>query len=152
MGGALSLAHRVFGTHSLLFLFCFLLLIVMATPLVQAQDSPSTATPSVEGVRLVVKYGDGVEKHFTRLPWSEGATVLDVLQAAARHPRGIRFKHRGDGATLLVTQIDDLANESGLGEGHNWIYRVNDRMGERSAGICPVQPGDTVLWSFERYR
>ena len=103
-------------------------------------------------VRLVIDYGDGVQKHFTQLRWKDGATVHTQLQDAARHSRGIRTQHRGKGATLLVTQIDDVGNEGAAGSGRNWIFRVNGEVGERSAGICPLAAGDTVLWSFETYR
>jgi hypothetical protein len=117
---------------------------------VDADETAEAARASEQVVRLIVDYGDGVEKHFTRLGWRDGATVWDVLQDAARHPRGIQVRHRGNGATTLIIAIDEAGNEPGTGR--NWIYRVNDRVGERSAGICPVQAGDTILWRFETYR
>ncbi len=76
-------------------------------------------------------------------------TVWDAMQAAAKHPRGITVAHRGKGATLMVTQIDDVKNQ---GDGLNWIFRLNDEIGERSAGIQSVKAGDTILWRFETYR
>jgi hypothetical protein len=125
--------------------------IVVATAAVRSsgQAEPARGKPSESIVQLVIDYGDGVQKHFTRLPWRDGITVLDVMLAAAQHPRGIRVQHRGKGATVLVTQIDDVHNEGGTGTGRNWIYRVNDQVGERSAGIRAVEPGDKILWSFE---
>jgi len=100
-------------------------------------------------VRMVVDYGDGVQKHFTRLRWREDMTVLDALKAASKHPRGIQFECRGRAATAFLTKIDDLENE---GRGSNWIYRVNDKLARRSIGIFTLQPGDTVLWRFGEYR
>jgi hypothetical protein len=52
----------------------------------------------------------------------------------------------------LITQIDDVGNQGAGGSQRNWIYRVNDQVGQRSAGICPVAAGDTILWRFETYR
>ena len=46
-------------------------------------------TAASETVRLVIDYNDGVEKHFTALPWKAGVTVFDLLQEAKRHPHGI---------------------------------------------------------------
>jgi hypothetical protein len=108
-----------------------------------ADDGPT------KSVRMVIAYGDGVEKHFTQLPWNDGMTVLDALKAAAQHPRGITFKYRGKGATAFLTQIDDLKNE---GRQRNWIFRVNSKLADRSFGIVTLKPGDAVLWKFGEYR
>ncbi len=100
-------------------------------------------------VRVVVDYGDGVEKHFTAISWREGMTVLDAMQAAQEHPRGLKFKFRGSGATAFLTQIDDLENQ---GRGGNWVYRVNGELAERSFGVYHLEAGDAVLWRFEKPR
>lgn len=100
-------------------------------------------------VTLIVDYGDGVEKHFTQLAWKQGLTVLQVLEAAQQHPRGIKFVYRGHGETAFLTQIDDLANE---GRGRNWTYRVGGELPPRSFALCEVQPGDAILWRFGAYR
>jgi hypothetical protein len=112
--------------------------------LVAAEDAPKPPT-----VKLVIDYGDGVEKHFTALPWKEGMTVLDVLEAAAHHPRGIKLVHRSSGETAFLTQIDDLKNE---GRGRNWLYSVNGQQGKKSFGAAAVKAADTILWSFGEYR
>ena len=110
-----------------------------------AADEP----PAAKTVRMVVDYGDGVQKHFTKLAWREGMTVLDALVAAAKHPRGIKIKYRSKGATAFLTKIDDLENE---GRARNWVYRVNNKLADRSFGVFPLKPGDTVLWKFGEYR
>jgi hypothetical protein len=48
----------------------------------------------------------------------------------------------------MVIKIADLANE---GDGRNWLYSVNDKQGEVSAGIHKLQPGDAALWKFAVY-
>src|SRR5687768_11076287 len=87
-----------------------------------------------ETVKLVVDYGDGVQKQFAALPWTKETTVLAALEAAAKHPRGINFTHQGKGETVLVTAIDDLKNE---GRGRNWLYEVNGKLGDRSCAVMP---------------
>ena len=116
-----------------------------------ARTTSANATEISESkVALVIDYGDGVEKHFKRLAWQDNATVWSMLQQAIKHPRGLRVKHQGRGDTLFVRAIDNVTNEGGAGR--NWIYRVNNQLGDRGAGIHPVQKGDTVLWTFERYQ
>jgi hypothetical protein len=107
------------------------------------KDSPSRT------VRLIIDYGDGVQKHFTQLRWQNGMTVLDALEAAQKHPRGIEVKYRGKGATAFLTQIDDLENQ---GRGRNWVYRVNGKLADRSFARFTLKSGDTVLWKFGQYR
>lgn len=118
----------------------FLVAISAETTLTQA-DEP-------EVVRLVIDYHDGVEKHFNAISWKSGMTVMDAMQVAKKHPRGISFEHKGKGATALLTKIDDVENE---GRGRNWLYRVNGEPGDRSMGIFELQAGDTILWRFDNY-
>jgi hypothetical protein len=100
-------------------------------------------------VRLSIDYGDGVQKVFSGLEWQEKATVFSALEAAAKHPRGIKFEHRGSGATTLVTSIDGQKNE---GRGRNWLYEVNGKLGETSCALAEIQAGDAVLWRFATYQ
>ena len=109
-----------------------------------ADDAPKPPT-----VQLIIDYGDGVQKHFTALEWKEGMTVLDALEAAQKHPRGIKIVYRGKGATAFLTQIDELENE---GRGRNWIYRVNGELAKKSFAILTVKAADTILWTFGEYR
>ncbi len=107
------------------------------------QERPDEKSPPA--VRLVIDYGDGVQKHFTRLTWNAGMTVLDLMRAAQQHPRGITFAQRGRGPTAFLTRIDDLENE---GRGRNWTYRINDRLADRSFAVQTVQAREQVVWRF----
>lgn len=109
----------------------------------QSDDAPPAR------VQLIIDYGDGVEKHFTALPWHTGMTVLDALEAAQQHPRGIRFAYRGKAATAFLTRIDDVENE---GRGRNWLYEVNQVAATTSFATCALAAGDTVLWKFSDKR
>ncbi|MBC7853084.1 MAG: DUF4430 domain-containing protein [Pirellulaceae bacterium] len=112
-----------------------------------AEPPPEQAVK--ETVKLVIDYGDGVQTQFAELPWTKETTVLAALEAAAKHPRGIKFTHQGKGETVLVTAIDDQKNE---GRGRNWLYEVNGKLGDRSCAVMPLKSGDSVLWRFGKYR
>ena len=102
-------------------------------------------------VRLVVDFGDGVEWHFTKLPWRKGLTVADALHAAAAHKRGVPIRTKGSGATTLVVEVGNLKNEGGAADARNWLYWVNDQSADVGAGARELQPGDRVLWKFAKY-
>jgi hypothetical protein len=106
------------------------------------------AEPQAQTVKLTIDYGDGVQKTFLNLEWKEKLTVFGALQAAEKHPRGIKVEHSGSGETTFIKAIDDAANE-GQG-GRNWRYSVNDEGGRTSAGIAELKPGDRILWRFAR--
>lgn len=109
------------------------------------------AEPASQTVRLVVDFGDGVELHFTKLPWRNEMTVLDALAAAAKHRRGVEFKQRGSGGSALITQIGDLKNGGGGAQTKNWMFYVNGKHAKTSAGAQPLEPGDVALWRFQVY-
>jgi len=110
---------------------------------------PKDPEGAKEAVKLVVDYGDGVQKVFASIPWTKETTVFAALEAAAKHPRGIKIAHQGKGETLLVTAIDDLKNE---GRGRNWLYEVNGKLGDRSCAVMSLKAGDSVLWRFGKYQ
>jgi hypothetical protein len=114
-----------------------------------AADFAAAAEPAAKSVKLTIDYGDGVQKTFKAIDWKQGMTVFDALQAAAKHPRGIKVSHRGSGSLVLITAIDGQANE---GNGRNWIYEVNGKSGEVGAGAAELKAGDAVLWWFGEYQ
>lgn len=131
-------------------------LVTLATTLFLMGGPRSLRTTAAEpaadpksSVKLIVDYGDGVQKQFSAIPWREKMTVLDTLQWCTKHARGVMVKSRGMGSTAFVLQIDDLANE---GSGRNWVFRVNDELGKSSSGVATVKAGDTILWRFEEYQ
>jgi uncharacterized protein DUF4430 len=116
---------------------------------IAANRAAAQAEPAAsKTVELTIDYGDGVQKVFRELAWNEGMTVLDALEAAAKHPRGIKPAHRGSGATAFVTAIDDLKNE---GSGRNWTYEVNGKKANKSCGVWTLEGGDRVVWRFAKY-
>ena len=109
----------------------------------------SAAEPADKSIKLTIDYGDGVQKVFVALPWKEKLTVLAALEAAQKHPRGIKLAYQGSGERAFVTAIDDVKNE---GRGKNWLYEVNGERAEKSAGVYELSAGDAVLWRFSEGR
>lgn len=101
-------------------------------------------------VTLTIDYGDGAQKRFPTITWRDKMTVLGALEWAAKHPHGIHFSGKGKGSTKLISKIDDLKNSGA--DGKNWVFRVNDKLGDRSCGVFPIKANDRILWRFERYQ
>jgi hypothetical protein len=110
-----------------------------------AAEEPSTK--DAKTVEVTVDYGDGAQRRYV-LPYREGSTLLQVMEAVQMHPRGVSFKYRGRAETAFLTEIDQVQNE---GRGRNWLYRVNDLKGEESFGVHRVAPGDRIVWKFEKF-
>jgi len=106
------------------------------------------AAQPAQTVHLAVDYGDGVMKTIMDIPWTQGQTVLDVMNAAKARPHGITFEFRGSGSSAFLTKIDDLTSQGGGAGKKNWQFWVNAAYGNRSFGVYEVQPQDTVLWRF----
>jgi hypothetical protein len=132
--------------HSTGGLLALLVFLHLTTPVLAAE--PAAAVKPMKAVRLVVDYGDGVEVHFKALPWREGMTVVDALEAAQKHPRGIKFVQRGRDATAMITEIGGKQNE---GSGKNWIFSVGGKTADLGAGAYELKAGDTILWEFKPY-
>lgn len=113
-----------------------------------AQWQAAEGKPSVA---MTIDYGDGMEKRFSRIPHEDGMTVLAALNAAASHPRGIKFEKTGSGEAAMLTAIDGVANESGGAKSRNWIYRLNGKLATVSFDAYTLEPDDVILWRFEKY-
>ena len=128
---------------------CFAL--VMGGALAGNRPRASAQDTTAKTVQLVVDFGDGVEVHFTRIPWKSGAKVIDAVAAADTAPHGVKFTRIGSGETAMVTKIGDVKNEGQGPNRRNWLYRINGKLAEEGIGAQPLAPGDVVLWKFEPY-
>lgn len=124
---------------------------VVAMLLAAAASGFSGSAPPTT-VRVILDYGNDVEKHYNALPWKDGLTVLDALKLARESKPGIEFRTSGNGETALVTEIDGFANRPGGPDGRNWVFRVNDRLATRSCGVEVLRPGDVALWKYDQWR
>jgi hypothetical protein len=115
-----------------------------------ALAAPGNDAPA-QAVRLVIDYGDGSQKVFTRVPWREHMTVLDAMNHAKKHPRGVTFEHRGRGETAFLTQIDELRNEGGGAGNRNWQFWVNGQRAQQGFGALELKQNDAVEWRFATF-
>ncbi len=110
------------------------------------------ATQAKTHVRLVIDFGDGVEKHFTMIEHKPGLTAMDALLAAKANARGIRLEHSGKGETAFVSAIDDLKNQGSGKDRKNWQFFVNDVFATQGPGATALKAGDTVKWVYEVWK
>ncbi|MEA2888626.1 MAG: hypothetical protein QOD11_2986 [Bradyrhizobium sp.] len=145
-GLSVNIPARMKATRRHLVLGCLGLFVLLAGMPLHRE----ALAQSVQSVRLVVDYGDGVAKIFDPLPWSKGNTVLDVLNAAKASPHGISFSYTGQGATAFLTDIDGVTNQGGGASAKNWQYWVNTMYADRSFAVFEVQATDTIFWRFTK--
>ena len=125
----------------------FTLFALSALAAIQARGGPDESKP-VHAVRLIIDYGDGVQKHFTAVAWKKDLTVFDAMSQAKASPHGITFQHTGSGSSAFLTRIDDLQNEGGGSGKRNWLFWVNTKLGDKSFGEYKLEPSDVVMWKF----
>lgn len=109
----------------------------------------STATGHSSGTaQLVIDFGGRRKNISVDVPCSANSTVFQILERA-RNMSDLEFNVSGSDETTFVRSIDGIENEGA--EGDNWVFRVNDKLGDSSCGVFPVRPGDHVLWALGDY-
>ncbi len=117
--------------------------------LAHADGGPGKAHRQV--VQIVIDYGNGVRKHYTRIGWRHEMTVLDAMNRAKELRPGLAFGSPGSGPTAIITQIDGIRNEGGGSGKRNWLYWVNDGFADAGIGAKRLDVGDVVIWRFDTY-
>ncbi len=77
---------------------------------------------------------------------SESDHVLDILKRVTKENK-IQMEYRGMGATAYVEGIQNLY-EFDRGSGSGWMYSINGKFPNKSAGIWPVEQGDHIQWLY----
>ena len=95
---------------------------------------------------LIVKFNGKSDDRDFEVPCPASSTVLSILRSS---PMLFEMIGQSD-TTAFIVSIDGVENEKSLGD--NWVYRVNGSLGDTSAGLFPVRPGDTVEWTFGKYQ
>ena len=143
--------RRKLALLSVLAISVFFLAPIGSLPLADNITAAFAAEPTAKTVELVVDYGDGVQKRFAALAFTDGMNVLDALQAAKRHAHGIDFEFAGKGEMAFLLSIDGQKNQGGGETGKNWVFRLNQKLGHKSFAVQTLAAGDVVLWRFEVY-
>jgi hypothetical protein len=108
---------------------------------VENAEQQAANVAAQQRVSLAIDFGNGQRRDF-EIPWHEGLTVADAIQAAP----GLKSAKRGSGNGAFLTAIGDIANQGA--DGNNWTYEVNGQTADRSFAIYELLPGDRVLWKF----
>ncbi|MFD1738602.1 DUF4430 domain-containing protein [Bacillus salitolerans] len=118
---------------------------------VTKQDTPTeNKTPTTvkkDYVTLSITGKDG-ETIFakTTVPIDEGDTVLSVLMKIAKE-KGIPVSVRGRNANAYIEAINNLF-EFDHGPMSGWVFRVNNQVPTKSAGIYNVVNEDEIRWVY----
>lgn len=119
-----------------------------------ANTSTDGEAKTVAGtVRLTIdfrsaKHDHDLENIQVDIPCSADSTVLAIMQRA-QNLGDVSLKYTGKGELVFVSAIGGVSNLGGGGD--NWVFSVNDQLGDKSCGVFPVKPGDRVLWVFGKY-
>ena len=122
--------------------------LLLVSACAKEKTPPVRSTPAAPVQLLVDFNGRGENKQF-QVDWNSELTAFDCLRQLAAADK-LTLASRGDGAQTLVTAIDGLENQWSAGD--NWIYTVNDRLGDRSSAVFPLSPGDRLVWRFGKYK
>ena len=122
---------------------------VSSAPAISEVRAQSPTQPTVNKLRLKIVSGE--EKQMFEIESSEKLkTVSDLLKYVADADESFKYKSRGSGRTFFITEINGQKNEGA--RGRNWIYTVNGKLGNKSAGLFEIKPGDEIEWNLKRYR
>lgn len=135
-----------------LFLLSIAVVTVGCQPSADPQTEKGIAGPSNETplgqVELKIDFLSDRDPIVSTVDCGEGATVLSVMQSAKKSGE-LEFEFTGSGEAAFVKSIGGVQNQGGSGD--NWVFRVNDELGNASCGVISVNPGDRVLWVFGKY-
>ena len=108
-------------------------------------------------VALTIDYSNGVQKHFSSIPWKKGLTILEAIQASAEIPPGATISFGSDRSGHVIGLVVDELPRKDV-PASEWVVWVNakpfhDRLGtETSFHFHPderegnlLNPGDQVL-------
>lgn len=143
---------RIHGAMRLLFLF-------FAVSLFSAGCDSSTTGSGTVGrsattagtVQLEADFAGRQANVSVAVPCSLDSTVFQILERA-QNMGDLKFEFSGDKenpAELFINSINGIENEGGGGD--NWVYRVNDQLGNSGSGVFEVKKGDHIIWKLGKY-
>jgi hypothetical protein len=137
-------------------LFCLLSIVLGCEPkpLTGSKGGRKQAPADVQGnvsaqeVKLTIDTGDPKVTTF-KVPYTEKMTVRDLLKAV--EPQGITAEYKGEGEGAMLQALKGIRNEGGGEDAKNWIYYINGKPAWESSAVYSLQPGDAIIWRFEKY-
>ncbi|MCM3288848.1 DUF4430 domain-containing protein [Paenibacillus sp. MER 180] len=105
---------------------------------------PATNTITLSVEKRTVGKGDIIAP--VRVELQDGDTAYTALERIAEK-RGISIESTGSGANLYIQAIDGLA-EFDNGSLSGWMYSVNGKFPNYSAGIYNLKNGDVLRWQY----
>ncbi len=84
-----------------------------------------------------------------KVPFTDKMTVRDLLKAA--EPQGITLIYEGEGEGAMLKSLQGVGNQGGGESAKNWIFYVNGKQATVSSAVYSLQPGDAIIWRFEKY-
>ncbi len=112
-------------------------------------------------VSLCIDYNNGVQKHFSSIPWKEDLTILDAVAASTNIPPGMAVGFGSDrSGHVLGLVIDGMPSEAT--PTLDWVVSINAKRFEHrlgtptSFGFFPdertanlLRPGDHVVMKLD---
>jgi hypothetical protein len=125
-----------------------LLMLLMCGGCGSAGQRTEPVVGALAQVQLQIDFNGRAENKQFHIDWKDNLTVFACLEELQREGK-LTMASRGAGAETFLIAIDGLENSGGGGD--NWVYYVNDRLGDASAGVSQLQPGDRVEWRYGAY-
>lgn len=129
-----------------------LLLLLSLGSVVTGCNKPATngpaRLPTIDYVKLTIDSGDP-KVTTIKFTYKEKMTVQDILVLA--QVQGITSVYEGKGAGAMLKSIQGISNQGGGKEAKNWIFYVNNKQATISSAVYSLQPGDAIIWRFEKY-
>ena len=124
---------------------CAAMTLLINTGCDSTQTAKSGRDIDIGTVTLAIDFGGDKRSKSIDVVCSPESTVLLSLERA-QNMNKLKVDVRGTGETAFLNSIDGVGNEGASGK--NWVYRVNDELGDKSAGVYPVKPGDAISWTY----
>lgn len=107
-------------------------------------QGPSNQRPTGQVVQIMIDFGD--RQLQDEVAWTPRMTAFDALKAQLKDPG--RIDYSGSGETLFINSVDDYANQGGGDTNKNWVFWVNQTLGDRSSGDFQLDADDIVEWKY----
>ncbi len=112
-------------------------------------ETHSTQTLPAIDVKLTIDYGSLAAAKSLAASVPGQSTVLELMEMLQR--RGdLAFAYRGSGAQAFLLSIDGVDN-GGAGA-DNWIFRIDEKLGNASFGAVRLHDGARVAWTLGEYQ